>query len=225
MPIPLWKRWLSYLAEIHVESAPSDVNPFLYVSIKNGRYQLSTAHAVYSYGDLYSNFRKAFEQIDLEQVPGNRVLLLGFGLGSIPFMLEQRFGKRYHFVAVELDEEVLYLASKYVLPELESPIETIIADAYAFVLQCSEQFDIICMDVFQDDVVPEEFESDEFLEGLKELLSQDGILLYNRLALTMKDVKEARAFYDNQFLKYFPDGTALDVGGNWILLNRKDKLK
>ncbi|MEL6944963.1 MAG: hypothetical protein AAFO82_20090, partial [Bacteroidota bacterium] len=51
--IPRWKRWWSYLSEIHIESAPNEINPHLYVSLRNGRYQLSTANAIYSYEDLY----------------------------------------------------------------------------------------------------------------------------------------------------------------------------
>ena len=55
MKQPLWKRWLSYLFEIHVESTSSDYNPHLHVSLNNGRYQLSTANAIYSFEDLYDN--------------------------------------------------------------------------------------------------------------------------------------------------------------------------
>lgn len=225
MKPPKWKRWLSYIFEFHIESAPSDVNPHLYVSFKNNRYQLSTANAVYSYGDLYTNFSQVFEKMPLEELPIQRVLLLGFGLGSIPLMLERQFQQNYHYTAVELDESVLYLANKYILPDLQSTIETVAADAFAFMAQNTEQYDLICMDVFLDDVVPAPFESDTFLENLKRGLSPKGILLYNRLALTMKDVKDTRAFYEQRFLKHFPQGTALDVSGNWMLINRWDAVE
>ena len=48
---PRWKQWLSYLFEMHIESAASEYNPHLYVSMKQGRYQLCTANAIYSYED------------------------------------------------------------------------------------------------------------------------------------------------------------------------------
>ena len=95
MKQPIWKRLLSYFFEWHIESAPSEANPHLYVSLKNGRYQLCTANAVYSYEDLYTNFLRAFEQIDFDKVPGKDVLILGLGLGSIPIILEKRFGRPY----------------------------------------------------------------------------------------------------------------------------------
>lgn len=217
---PFWKKFLSYLYEIHIESAPSEINPHLYVSLRKGRYQLATANAVYSYDDLYDNFSKTFKKMNLEDSTIQNVLILGFGLGSIPFMLEKVFQKKYSFTAVEIDENVLYLANKYVLPQLESNISMICADAHAFVMQCSEQFDLIAMDVFVDDKVPQVFESEDYMNRLKKLLAPNGRLLYNRLALTERDKSETKHFYETHFKKVFPAGTYLDVGGNWMLTNK-----
>ncbi len=224
MPEPTWKRWLSYIAEIHLESASSEHNPHMYVSLRNGRYQLSTAHAVYSYGDLYTNFDRAFKKMNLDRLPGKEVLILGFGLGSIPIILEQKYNRHYHYTAIEIDEVVLDLSNRYTLEDLEANIELICADAHAFVMQTEEKYDLICMDIFLDDEVPETFESPAFLEALRDLLSPGGVLLYNRLAAKSKDVERTRAFFDLQFLPVFPQGAWLDVGGNWILINHTDIL-
>lgn len=220
MQIPSWKYYLSYLFEFHIESAPSEINPHLYVSLKRGRYQLSTANAVYSYADLYDNFTKAFQKLNIEELAIENVLLLGFGLGSIPYMLEKKFNKTYQYTAVEIDENVLYLANKYVLPELTAPINFIPNDAAVFVSYCQEQFDLICMDVFLDDEIPEHFESEAYLLQLKALLTPNGILLFNKLALREDDKERCQAFLPT-FMKIFPNGTYLDVNGNWMFLNRK----
>jgi hypothetical protein len=222
MQIPRWKKWLSYLFEFHVESAPSEINPHLYVSLKRGRYQLCAAHAVYSYGDLYNNYSRTFRKLPWEQLKIEKVLLLGLGLGSIPYMLEKVFDRDFQYTAVEVDDSVIYLAQKYVLDELKSPIETIQADAFAFVAQEQSKYDLIAMDIFLDDVVPDRFEQQEFLLNLRSLLAENGLLLYNRLASTMEDRKKSGAFYENEFLKAFPEGGVLDVGGNWMLHNQKD---
>jgi len=218
--IPWWKRWWSYLFEIHIESAPNDINPHLYVSLINGRYQLSTANAIYSYEDLYTNFYKAFQQVQLPDNQSN-ILLLGFGLGSIPRILERKFHKTYHYTAVELDEAVLYLAQKYTLPQLSSSIETICTDAYAYVQQSEQKYDMICMDVFLDDTIPEQFQTIVYLQALKQRLSPNGILLYNCLAASQEDQLSTKTFYETQFLKVFPNSRYLDVDGNWILVNGK----
>lgn len=220
MKQPFWKNILSYLTEFHIESAPSEINPHLYVSLSKGRYQLSTANAVYSYGDLYDNYFKAFRKKGVLKSNIETVLVLGFGLGSIPFMLEKKFGKKYHYTGIEIDENVIYLAEKYVLHDLKSPVELFCADAFAYVMQCREKFDLIAMDVFLDDLVPNQFESSEFLNALKGLIAENGTLLYNRLSLTDEDLENTQFFFEHQFKPVFPNGIYLDVGGNWMLMNR-----
>ena len=220
-----WKKWLSYFFEQHIESASSDHNPHLYVSLNRGRYQLCTANAVYSFEELYDNFYKTFQQLNFEALPGKRVLLLGLGLGSIPQMLEQHFNQSFQYTAVEIDEAIIYLANKYVLTNLQSPIETICTDAIAFIDQTSEKFDLICMDIFLDDVVPTAFETNHFLESLKACLHPEGFLLYNRLSVTDKDLSKTRMFYQDVFQTVFSDSAYLDVHSNWILINKKKALK
>jgi len=217
---PFWKKIISYLTELHIESAPSDINPHLYVSLNNGRYQLCTANAIYSYEDLYDNYSEAFKKIEIDKRKIENVLILGFGLGSIPFMLEKKFNKKYHYTAIEIDESVIYLATKYALPEINSSIQMICTDAFAYVMQCQEQFDIICMDVFLDDIIPEEFEAEDFLNNLKRLITKDGLLLYNRLANTPEDLKATQTFFKEKFQPVFPDGKYLEVRGNWMLLDK-----
>ena len=225
MRIPLWKKWLSYLVEFHMESAPSDINPHLYVSLNRGRYQLCTANAVYSHADLYDNFLKTFQRLRLDDLPGTEVLVLGLGLGSVPYMLERIFHRTYAYTAVEIDESVIYLADKYGLSDLHSPMQTICADARSFVGLTEESYDLIAMDIFLDDTVPADFESIEFLQALRELLSPGGLLLYNRLAVTKKDRQNTRTFYQDRFRRVFPKGAYLEVGGNWMLLSHPDLLK
>ncbi|WP_020536080.1 spermidine synthase [Lewinella cohaerens] len=221
--IPRWKIWLSYLLELHVESAESDYNPYLYVSLRRGRYQLSTANAVYSYGDLYTNFARTFARWNWEQYPVDEVLILGLGLGSIPVILEQTHGQLCQITAVEIDEVVVDLAERYVLGELQNPQQMIVADAAIVVQQLpDESYDLLCVDIFDDDLVPEVFETITFLENVKALLRPGGVLLFNRLAANPKDEQLSKQFFEDTFLKVFPEGYCLDVGGNYMLVSNKE---
>lgn len=216
-----WKWILSYLFEWHIESRSSEYNPHLYVSFKKGRYQLSTAHAVYSYADLYDNFGDTFDQIDWEKNPTKRVLVLGLGLGSIPLLLQKHLGQDFDCTAVEIDEAVIGLASTYGLPAITAPLEVICADAQAYLAQTTAKFDLICMDVFLDDVVPEDFEQQTFLAHMKDCLNPNGFILYNRLAATWHDARASEAFYKDQFLSVFPEGAYLSLKGNMMLTNKQ----
>jgi len=215
---PLWRRALSYVFELHVESTSSEYNPHLYVSLNKGRYQLSTANAVYSYADLYDNFSGAFKLIDLDALPIKKVLILGFGLGSIPIILE-KMNQQYSYTAVEIDEEVVYLASKYAVPQIQSPLEIICTDATIYMHQNQEQFDLIAVDLFLDDIIPAQFEKSLFLNQLKKALSPTGLLLYNRLNYTEADHEANKLFFKDEFKPIFPDGKFLEVKGNWMLCN------
>lgn len=215
-----WQRWLSYLWEIPIERVSSPYNELLSVYLKNGRYQLCTANAIYSYDDLYDNFTSAFHRLQLERQNIEEVLLLGLGLGSIPYTLEKIFHQFYHYTAVEIDEAIIDLAHRYTLRYLDSGIDIIAADAVVYVAQTGQTFDLICMDIFQDDEVPEDFEQLTFLRQLKDLLSPGGWLLYNRLSLTQEDRQNTRLFFEDTFRAVFPEATYLDVKTNWILLNR-----
>ncbi len=219
MHIPRWKHYLSYLYEIPIEDSGSAHNPSLFLSLKRGRYQLCTANAVYSFGDLYTNFRRAFQRLELSGLSGDEVLVLGLGLGSIPLLLETVFAQKLHYTAVEIDDVVIEMASRYVLKDLQSPITCLQANAVFFVQQTEEQYDLICMDIFDDDVVPEACESIDYLEALRDRLRPGGLLLYNRLAATPMDKEASNNFYLQRFRQVFPAAECIDVGGNYILLS------
>ena len=219
MKQPFWKILTSYLYEVPIESIASEVNGEMHVLLRRGRYQLCTENAIYSFADLYGNFVKCFQRLQLDGLGGDRVLILGFGLGSIPVILEKKFDRRYHFTAIEKDEVVIHLANKYVLPGIKSPIEMISANAMAFVHQTTERFDLICVDIYLDDVVPEEFETIQFLYQLEVLLRPQGLIISNKLSRKPEDLVQTRTFFEQTFKHVFPDAVHLDVDGNWMLLN------
>ena len=98
----------------------------------------------------------------------------------------------------------------------------IVADAAIAVQQLPEEsYDLICVDVFADDYVPEVFEQVEFLERAKALLRPHGVLLFNRLAANPKDWDASQGFYDEVFKSVFQQAHCLDVGGNFMLVSDK----
>lgn len=220
MKPPLWKHLLSYIKDVHIESASSEYNEELNVLLVKGEYQLVTPEAIYSYGHRYDNYFNAFKKADLEKENIDEVLLLGLGLGSIPLMLEKHFNKDYRYTAVEIDVDIIQLASKYVLNHLDSEITTICADALNFVKIDPNQYDLVAMDVFISDYIPEEFESTEFLLDLKEKIAPGGLLMFNRLYYFERDKIKTKKYFETTFKSVFPEGRYLNINGNWILLNR-----
>lgn len=224
-PIGWFKKYWSYISPIHLESIQGLDNQTLSVYLSNGRYQLSTENAIYSYDDLYDNFSLAFEKIDWKQLPErSHVLILGLGLGSIPFMLEKKFSKKFSYTAVEYDESVIFLASKYSIPRLKSAMQIICRDAAEHVSEDEDEYDIICIDVFLDDVIPDVISEIKFLESLKSLLSPDGIVIFNRLNRERDEKNLIQEYIDEVFIQVFPEYGSIQVEGNCMLFSDKSKL-
>jgi spermidine synthase len=219
--IPFWKKWLSYLTPVHLEATGSDQNPELTVLLNQGRMQLLSGNAIYSWDDLYRNFTVAFETLKIEQRLVREVLVLGLGLGSVPFMLEKKFGKSCHYTAIEYDETVAELASRYTLSRMKSPVDIVIADAEIFVEVCEETFDLIIIDIFEDDLTPPQFEEPDFLRSCHGLLNPGGLMLFNRLHGDGKDKVAAERFYNRVFTVVLPTSWYIDTKGNWILCYQK----
>ena len=218
MNIPRWKKWLSHLMPITLEEAGTEQNPELTVALSRGRLQLLSGGAIYSWDDLYKNFLIAFDELKIDERPIQDVLLLGMGLGSVPYMLEKVFHRTYHFTAVEWDDKVAELAFKYTLPRLESSVDMITADAEVYVQVCEEQFDMLIVDIFEDELTPPQFCTVDFLLDCQELLRPGGLLLFNRLHGEDSAIRSVTERYFVQtFKKVFQDGWYIDTQGNWIL--------
>jgi spermidine synthase len=225
MKISLFKKWLSYVMEVPVTQVASAYSGWLELTISRGRYQLSTAHAIYSFGDKYQNFREVFETCNLVHPPVKNVLVLGLGMGSIPLMLEKIFNQKLHYTAVEIDEAVIFLASKYTLDELESPLSIIQADAEAYIYQTDETFDLICVDVFIDDTIPASMLSVEFARTLRKILTPNGFVITNHLGLHKRDKTAATKYYNENFKAVFPDAGYMMADNNMMMVSEKSRIQ
>ena len=211
---------LSYVRDIHIESCSSEHNPDMQVLLSRGRYQLVTAKAIYSHEDLYSNFSKVLiDTVDLSKAEVRKVLVLGLGLGSIPIILDQIEPGAFEITAIEIDEVVCQLAAEYAYPMIQSPIHTVIADAYQYVMDCKEEFDLICVDLFLGDTTPPKFRSKKFLERLALLTSHSGAILYNSIAYTDHDKKRSKGFYLDVIKPVFPESEMVYAHKNYMLIS------
>lgn len=190
-----------------------------------GRYQLFTDKVIYSWEDLYQNFRITVHKLRSAMFKPNNVLVLGVGLGSVIQIAEKKYKHPLTFTAVEIDPAILYLIHKYTAVQFRSPIEYIQADAHAFVIQNRLKYDLIFFDIFIDDVVPPHFESLLFIKKLAACLSPGGVLLYNRIAIEHEHILHNMHFFENTFLKVFPHADFVDVKVNWVLVSDGRLLK
>lgn len=220
------RRWLSYFVEWPLEKRQSKLSGELSLSYRKGRLCLSSPNAIYSYEDLYDNFRRSFAQIQNWLPNHSQVLILGMGMASVPFLLEKNFGKIYQYTAVEADEEVLNLAKKYSLKMLQSPLEIVKERAELYVQKKQKQgFDWIIVDVFVNTEVPAALETANFLQQLDSLLNTGAQIWFNRLSFNETLARQTNWFWEERFQKQFPNSKCLDLGANQMLMGWKREKK
>jgi len=214
--------WVSFLKEVPLETIRRSDRDALHVTLKKGRLMLSTDSTIYSWDDKYMNYVWGFEKLKKDKVTFSNGLLLGMGLGAVPFILENKFDTSIPFVAVEIDPDVVRLAQKYGLPRLKIMPKVICNDATSAIFDIHDKFDLIVVDICKEDTIPEGCESEAFLTRIKDLLSDNGVMMYNRFYSTYKDHFRTDRFYKHVFKKIFPSGYLIDQNGTCLLTNDKD---
>lgn len=217
----LKKRLLSYVLEQTVEEQQSEISGKLKVSLSQGRYMLSIGDVIYSFEDHYTSFRDSFYKLQPNRRNINSVLVLGYGLGSIPFMLYNRYNINGPYTAVDLDPVVLELAQKYSkLPE-SVPVNYVAQDAAEFLKETTDTFDMICIDVFVGEKIPKAMRTNEFIKLAVSRLSEKGLLMFNWLNNNEIQQREVLHYYETIFKAHCPEAFYIRTYGNWILVYDK----
>ncbi len=106
-------------------------------------------------------------------------LILGLGGGSIAHELVKLW-PWIEIKGVDIDEAIVNLGKKYLGLE-KSNVYIVIGDASEFIKKEKKKYDLVCIDMYKGEDVPEEFTTLEFIKKIKKLLTKDGVAIFNRL--------------------------------------------
>jgi hypothetical protein len=67
LKIAIWKKIFSYFFDISIEKKQSNFSGELEILLSRGRLALCTKNAMYSFDDLYLNFRTAFSVLNINK--------------------------------------------------------------------------------------------------------------------------------------------------------------
>ncbi len=216
---PDWRYLKSFFIEELVETGDSSISPGLQVWYANGRNMLNTSSVNYSFGRLDTVFRSAFEQIHLPERNFQDILLLGLGAGNVTTILTE-IAPEIKVVAVEIDPEVLRLGEAHFGLKPGPRLEIELADALEFVWRCELKFDMVVVDLFVDDAVPEAACSEAYLQRLAAMLRPGGMLLFNRLAYSPILSQHTEEF-GRKMMAALPGAYVLDADLNKVWVYEK----
>lgn len=187
--ITRWKRFASYFAPYRLEEVESALNGSMQLAISKGELKLTTANAVYSYGRHYRSFQHSFDRLEvLRNKALRKVLVLGWGIGSIAALLKHHPTIKL-VVGVEHDPVLVELYRKLNL-KFPFNIEILTGDVFEILKDHQGSYDMICSDIFVDNVTPDGIVSTDYIMMLHGLLNTNGIAMISKLNRSHKDLDQ-----------------------------------
>lgn len=148
------------------------------------------------------------------------VLIVGLGGGSLPSTLQKMYPNARIDVA-EIDPAITQVAQKYFYFTPGNKMQVTEEDGRVFVkraLKKKEKYDLVMLDAFDHEYIPEHMLTKEFLQEVRGLLTDKGVLASNTFSTSQLYNHESATYYS-----VFGDFYRLK-GGNRVILLRNGGL-
>jgi spermidine synthase len=150
-------------------------------------------------GLVLTIWKKAITETKNLKLEIKNCLILGLGAGGSALLVDKKW-PGIKIVGVEIDPLVVGIGQKYFKLEQVSNLKIEITDA--FKKKFETPFDLILVDLYLGQSFPAQAEQKEFLEKIKKISKDKGVVIFNRFYWG-KYKKQARNF--EKILKnYFP---------------------
>jgi spermidine synthase len=157
-----------------------DINVTDYGYLRVLRFQRNRQSSMYLDSPFDTDFEyPGYFHIALALDPeATRTLVIGLGGGSVVKRLWRDYPEMRVDV-VELDPDVVDVAQRFfALPEDER-IRVYVDDGRRYLETCPDTYDITMIDAFDEDRVPRQLTTEEFLRTVRDRLAPEGVVAYN----------------------------------------------
>ncbi len=110
-----------------------------------------------------------------------RILIIGLGGGTLPNVYSALFPNA-EIIISEIDEAVLRVAEEFFDFKQTDKIKVDIGDGRVYIKRAAlrgEKFDLVIIDAFNGEYIPEHLMTEEFLREVNQLLSENGMTVSN----------------------------------------------
>ncbi len=168
-----------------LEKTHSQINGEIIVSEFLGKKRIICAGLLQSGSVVKGIWSKALKKVKKQKIRITNVLILGLGGGTAAKIVSE-FWPQAQIIGVEIDPVIIRLAKKHFKIDQISNLKIIQANAINEILNLkssilNQKHNLILVDMFLGEKLPPHSESKEFLKNLKKILSEEGIVIFNRL--------------------------------------------
>jgi len=166
-----------------LEKTNSPINGEITIYSLFGSPKMYIGGLLQSGGIVSDIWKKSLKTINNQQLTINNVLILGLGCGTAAKIFSQKWPKA-KIVGVEIDPEVIRLGKKYFGLTQTPNLKIICSDAIKAINNqqlAISNFDLVIVDLYLGEKIPPKSESLNFLKNLRNLLSKNGIVVFNRI--------------------------------------------
>lgn len=118
-----------------------------------------------------------------------RTLAIGLGGGTVVKRMWRDYPEM-HVDAVELDPEVVEVAKRFFALPDDPRVRVIVDDGAHFLETAPDTYDILIVDAFDDDRIPLQLATQEFMLAARDRLNEGGVIVYNFIGALTGDRSE-----------------------------------
>lgn len=210
----------SYLFPQMLLLTGSPYNRLIRVNEEWGKMKLIVNGSPQSGSYIRNLWKRALQAFKIKKSPIHSVLVLGLGGGTVLEM----FSSMYPGIAitcVEIDNTIIDIAKKYFHIDQLPNLEIVHDDAKQYVakrVKGKKRYDCIVVDLSFGRNIPPFVQSPQFIEKLRFLLSNDGVLLMN--FLREKEYKEKAETLEKTLHSLFPYVKDYQIANNRFFASR-----
>lgn len=199
------KKLLSYIYPVRVKTVSSERSNALEVTLVNGNLVLDSKNTNYSYGSLQKVLHKGLDYIGVETLRNcERMLLLGVAGGSVIQTLRHDFKCNAIIDAVEIDSNVIDLSKEYFNLDAYNDVNIIIDDAEKYVVTSNKSYDLIIVDIFNDNTMPDFLFKEGFWKNIYKILKNNSLCIFNSM-ISLRDIDQKNNLLKTHLEQLFSD--------------------
>jgi spermidine synthase len=183
---------LSYFSPVAIAHSSSSFNKSIDVIERFSKYELYVNGIQQSGPYTIRLWKNGLKDVIIHSLV-KQILVLGVGGGTLFPMLHKRFPEA-HITAVDIDHEIISFYKKYFAADTNSYTTLVCKDARGFIKSTKQRFDLIIVDLYIGNDVPEFVTEKSFFTTINKNISPAGNVLVNYFTDTNQWKKSQKLF-------------------------------